>query len=659
MAIDDLAHLSDHVTLIAASLELQLRAALPDSTPELGPRLAARIAEAQASIAARAPALELAASRLQRRFGLSETEMHAIWVLSAIAMRADVRALVARRCGSSHPDPTLDVLRAIVYGERPDPAALRELAPTGTLRRYGLIERADGASAEAHETRQCWAVARGILAWLHGDEAHDPALETVLHAPESPIDSGALEVDAGAAEDVREAVARGNGVVVVSGLAGLGRRSLIRACAQDAGVTVLEVDGRKLARAGSLLPAVLRAIARECRLRQLAPSITNLDALTTGPADMVDLIGSELVPLLDADRPMFVTCGVNVPVIAWDRPSIIVEMPPPTSAQRAALWHAALGQGTAEDADHLATAYPLAPALIHRAAGAAKTRAGARAIEADDIYRGIRGVLDDRLGRLARRITVTQTWEDVVLPADQLEAIVELLARIRQRRTVYEQWGFAAKVGKGLGVSALFSGPPGTGKTMVAGMIAKDLGLELFQVDVSKIVSKWIGETEKNLAALFDAAEAGHAILLFDEADALFGKRTDVKSSNDRHANLETNFLLQRLESFTGICLLTSNHESSMDPASQRRLALHVRFDLPDEEERMHLWRAMLPVAAPVAGDVDFQALGRRYAMSGGYIRNAALRAAFLAAEEGRPITTAVLDRAARREYEGMGKLAA
>jgi SpoVK/Ycf46/Vps4 family AAA+-type ATPase len=177
-------------------------------------------------------------------------------------------------------------------------------------------------------------------------------------------------------------------------------------------------------------------------------------------------------------------------------------------------------------------------------------------------------------------------------------------------------------------------------------------------VDLAKVVSKWIGETEKHLAALFDAAEAGHAILLFDEADALLGKRTEVRSSNDRYANLETGYLLQRLESFTGICLLTTNHESNLDPAFQRRLSLHLRFELPDAAERAALWRAMIPGAAPTAIDVDLDALARRYAMSGGYIRNAALRAAFLAANDGAPIGPAHLERAARLEYEAMGKLA-
>src|SRR5690606_37106574 len=245
----------------------------------------------------------------------------------------------------------------------------------------------------------------------------------------------------------------------------------------------------------------------------------------------------------------------------------------------------------------------------------------------------------------------------LVVRADQIEAITYLVARIRQRRTVYEQWGFAAKVGKGLGTTPLFSGPPGTGKPMVAALIAQELGLELYQVDMAKVVSKWIGETERNLAALFDAAEAGHAILLFDEADSQFGKRTEVRSSNDRYANLETNYLLQRLESFAGVCLLTSNHETNIDPAFQRRLSLHLRFDLPEIEERARLWRSMLTTSAPVGNDINLNLLAKRYEMSGGSIRNAALRAAFFAADKKTPVTMELLERAARLEYEGLGKI--
>jgi SpoVK/Ycf46/Vps4 family AAA+-type ATPase len=271
---------------------------------------------------------------------------------------------------------------------------------------------------------------------------------------------------------------------------------------------------------------------------------------------------------------------------------------------------------------------------------------------------GIKTVLDHRLAGLATRVTVTQKWEDLVLPEDQTLAVVELLARIRARRRVYEDWGFADKLGKGLGVTALFSGPPGTGKSMCAGLIAKDLGTEIYQVDLGKIVSKWIGETEKNLAALFDAAEAGHAVLLFDEADSLFGKRTAVTSSNDRYANQETNYLLQRIETFAGICILTTNHDPAIDEAFRRRIAVHVRFPMPDEDEREKLWRAMLPPAAPVDDELELGGLARKYMMGGGNIRNAVLRAAFLAADANEKIGNYHLRHAAQLEYEGMGRLA-
>ncbi|MBA3818768.1 MAG: ATP-binding protein [Deltaproteobacteria bacterium] len=270
----------------------------------------------------------------------------------------------------------------------------------------------------------------------------------------------------------------------------------------------------------------------------------------------------------------------------------------------------------------------------------------------------MRGHLDDRLSGLARRVTCTQSWADLVLPADQLEQIIELVARVRHRAQVLDDWGFADKVGRGVGLAVLMSGPPGTGKTMAAGLVARELGLDLYQVDLSRVVSKYIGETEKNLATVFDAAETGHAILLFDEADSLFAKRSEVKSSNDRYANLEVNYLLQRVEQFRGISLLTTNHETSIDEAFRRRIAIHVRFPIPDESYRELLWRAMLPARAEVARDIDFAGLARAFAMTGGYIKNAALRAAYRAADESSAITHALLWRAARTEYEAMGKLA-
>jgi SpoVK/Ycf46/Vps4 family AAA+-type ATPase len=234
-----------------------------------------------------------------------------------------------------------------------------------------------------------------------------------------------------------------------------------------------------------------------------------------------------------------------------------------------------------------------------------------------------------------------------------------MIARVRFRRKVLDDWGFARKVARGLGLPALFYGPPGTGKTMAAGLVAAELGMDLYQIDLSRMVSKYIGDTEKQLAQVFDAAESGHAILLFDEADALFAKRTDVKSATDRYANLEVNYLLQRMEAFSGITILTTNLDSAIDEAFRRRLAFRIAFPLPEAEERVRLWRRVIPDAATLAKDVDFGHLAERFEMSGGYIRNAALRGAYLAAADGGVIEMRHLLSAATFEYASMGKVIA
>src|SRR5262249_49387452 len=224
---------------------------------------------------------------------------------------------------------------------------------------------------------------------------------------------------------------------------------------------------------------------------------------------------------------------------------------------------------------------------------------------------------------------------------------------------VYDKWGFAAKHGVAQGISALFSGPPGTGKTMCAGVIARELDMELFRVDLSRVVSKWIGETEKNLSRVFDEAERSHAVLLFDEADSLFAKRTEVKSSVDRYANLEVNFLLQRMESFGGITLLTTNFEDTIDSAFKRRLTFRIRFEKPDADARAALWEKMFPPTAALAPDVNWAQLGKKFEVSGGNIRTAAIAAASPATAEGHDIDRDTISRATLREAREMGLLIA
>lgn len=630
---------------------LALRVADDDVTRA---RATERLIEAHERVAERSPATTRH-EMLRTRFELSETELQIVWLLAAHAVDSRVRETLLQQT-SVAPAFTLDVLRRLIYGERPNAMALEELAANGRLRRFALIERNDGHPSESPETKWTWQLSPRVLAWLHGDDRLDPALVGVAEIPSSTAVIESLALSASAVSEVRKAVRAPRSTVVVSGSVGLGRRTMLIAAAAEADLDVLCIDCQQLHRAPEARSSQLRALARECRLLQRLPLLVNIDALSGDDpqASRLDAIGKEFVPLLDVTA--LATSNRQRPATRWGRPTIVIELDQPTSAQRAQVWQRALDVSN-EDARQLARMYPLAPATINHAASAARARAGSAPLQSSDVGAGIRAVLDDQLGQLAHRVNVRQTWDDLVLPDDHIEAVVDLVSRVRESAVVFEDWGFGAKVGKGFGTIALFSGPPGTGKTMLAALIAQDLGLELYQVDLSKVVSKWIGESERNLARLFDAAEAGHAILLFDEADSLFGKRTEVKSSNDRYANLETNYLLQRLESFSGVCLLTSNHETNIDPAFQRRLSLHLRFELPEPVERARLWQTVLATSAPVAGDVDFERLAHRYQLSGGSIRNAALRAAFLAAATQSAIDMRHLERAARLEYEGLGKI--
>jgi SpoVK/Ycf46/Vps4 family AAA+-type ATPase len=259
-----------------------------------------------------------------------------------------------------------------------------------------------------------------------------------------------------------------------------------------------------------------------------------------------------------------------------------------------------------------------------------------------------------RIEGLGQRIASPASWDDLVLPPAQREVLRDVAAHVRNRATVYERWGFAGQGSRGLGISALFSGASGTGKTMAAEVIANELRLDLYRIDLSSVVSKYIGETEKNLRKIFDAAEEGGAILLFDEADALFGKRSEVKDSHDRYANIEVSYLLQRMESYRGLAVLTTNLKSALDTAFLRRIRFIVQFPFPDAEQRADIWRRVFPRATPTEG-LDAELLAQLN-VAGGNIRSIAVHAAFLAADAGEPVRMEHVLRAARSEYAKMEK---
>jgi SpoVK/Ycf46/Vps4 family AAA+-type ATPase len=274
----------------------------------------------------------------------------------------------------------------------------------------------------------------------------------------------------------------------------------------------------------------------------------------------------------------------------------------------------------------------------------------------EDLYATARAQTGHELAVLTRKIEPIYYWNDIVLPDDTLNQLYEICQRVVCRHQVLRKWGFDRKLSLGKGVNALFAGPSGTGKTMAAEIIANELRLDLYKIDLSGVVSKYIGETEKNLDRIFYAAENANAILLFDEADALFGKRSEVRDSHDRYANIEISYLLQKMEEYEGIAILATNLRQNLDDSFVRRLAFTVHFPFPDEASRRCIWAGIWPEQTPVGADVDRDFLAHQFKLSGGNIKNIALAAAFLAAGDGGIVGMPHLIRATQREYQKMGK---
>ena len=671
-------HLADLIDLAGlvltiATMRRRLQAARVD------PETDADLTRATAALHAREQAIEarvartepgvLPLERLRRTFGLTATEVRVIALLAAFeletTLRDQARALMADP-NRIHPD--IGLLIELVYTGRDRKRVAEELASDGRLIRFALV-RVERVSDTPFALRRARVVER-VLELLHGRDALDR--EVARHVELlAPVRREALVIDQARFDEIAGLVSaslaagqqgRPHPVIMLSGQEGAGRKSLLSAAAAAIGLSALRVRCTSFAKDEAWVRQLGPSILREAILWRALIVLDGLDQFSLENASVrIDeaLFGSFVGPV----AAVVGRISGKPPQMA--RGQVLVELGIPVEIEREELWRRALhGVSTADVIRSAAERYTITPGVILQAADAAKARAGARgrsggdgAVIGEDIHAGLRGALDAKLATLGLRITWRQTWSDLVLPEDSTLEIREFISRVKHRRTVYDRWGFGRKVAKGLGLSALFSGPPGTGKTMVAGLIAEELKLDLYQVDLSKVTSKWIGETEKNLADLFDAAESGHAILLFDEADSLFAKRTEVKSSVDRYANLEVNYLLQRMESFAGITILTTNNDAAIDEAFRRRLSLKVDFPVPELEERLKLWRTMLPSEAAIGTDIDFGILADKYEMSGGYIKNAALRAAFLAADEGVAIAMRHLVRAARSEYQAMGKV--
>ena len=332
------------------------------------------------------------------------------------------------------------------------------------------------------------------------------------------------------------------------------------------------------------------------------------------------------------------------------RSVITLDVEMPTATEQVAFWQSALGDRATDlngCVELLVSQFNLSPTAIQ--AASLQVTDCSPTLLPDRLWQICRIQARPQLDDLAQRIDAGEDWEDLVLPEPQKQILQEISAHVRQRSKVYDQWGFAGKGRRGLGISALFSGLSGTGKTMASGVLARELRLDLYRIDLSSVVSKYIGETEKNLRRVFDAAEAGGVILLFDEADALFGKRSDVKDSHDRYANMEVSYLLQRMESYRGLAILTTNLKDAIDPAFMRRIRFMVRFPFPEYGDRTRIWQRIFPSNTPILG-LNFKKLAKLN-IAGGNIRNIALNAAFLAADQGQPVMMGHVLKAAQGEY--------
>ncbi len=605
-----------------------------------------------------------ALTRLTRLFELAPIDLAIVAVLLAPELDHELeRAYTFALDDFTRKRPDLGFVARLIAPR--DPVLARRiyarLEDTAPLRRHGVVTVAP--AGDAPMLMRQLRLADRIVAYIHGLDTIDESVRACVRVGGPPPAREAVVMAPALVERIARALEGSRAPrVLLAGPSGNGRALIVHALCGAAGRGVVRIDLEGLVadgRIGERLPAALREAA-------LRDATAILDGGTS-----IDKEPPRGLAQAIADG----TSGLHVPVVFTfsGHPNWLVQavpglleldVPALTLRERIALWRHALPPPLVgdEDLETMAARYAFTGGTIMQAARRAETSARLRDPEAprvtlEELGDAARLMFAHRLGGLAQRIPTGFTWADLVLPAETYEGVREVVTFARHRAFLLEEWGFAAKLPYGRGVSAILAGPPGTGKTMVAQLLAHELGYDLFRIDLSQVVNKYIGETEKNLARIFDEAESSHAVLFFDEADSLFAKRTEVKSSNDRYANLEVNYLLQRMETYDGVTLLATNIEQGLDEAFKRRVRFSIAFEMPEEAERSKLWRSMFPPKVPLDEDIEWELLARSFEMAGGYIKKAALRAALLAVAAGRSVGMRDLLDAARAEYREMGRV--
>jgi hypothetical protein len=547
---------------------------------------------------------------------------------------------------------------------------LARFAEDAPLFANGLLERvAEPNGVQPSLLAQALTADEAIVAWLLGE--YRPHADLGGHAMLlAPLGNDAERVLAGKAWPALEAALPAGDtlppILIFYGPDQAGQEAAARLTAAALGRPVLRVDLAAAINPDRPAGRVLRAALRDASLTGAMACLLGWDAcLTPDPGGNTAVV--DLLALVDGHPQLLVIAGQS----AWQargseraRHLIWIEFPVPDYAHRHQLWLHFLkqcGVAAPDDLDlmDLAGQFSLTAAQIHDAVATAADQARLRggALDNHELFIAARSYSSPGLANLAHKIEARYTWNDIVLPTDQLAMLKEIIATVRGRPLVLETWGVGEKLAASAGVTILFAGPPGTGKTMAAEVIASELGLELYKIDLSTVVNKYIGETEKNLGRIFDEASNSNAILFFDEADAIFGKRSEVKDAHDRYANIEVSYLLQRMETYDGVTILATNLRANLDEAFTRRLQFAVDFPFPDENYRLRIWQSLFPASVPRADDLDLALLARRFKMAGGNIRNIIVSAAYLAAADGGVVTMPHLLHGARRELQKMGRL--
>jgi hypothetical protein len=585
---------------------------------------------------------ELRIRRLVRGFGLAPIDLELLLVALAPDLDPRFERLYAylqddvsrRRAG-------VGLALELVTGVAGATSGRARLGPSSPLVAGGLVIVEE---PERPFLTRSLRVPDRVAAFLTGDDHPDPRV-AVLELVPVP-----LAMPEG--ERVARALDAGIRLVHVQERPGSAAVAMVVAGLHATGREVIALDLARLGPADDV-GEIAAIAARECRLRDAT--------LLAGPVEVLAERGAGAVRAFAEARCTVVLVGTRTWDPTWSRDvPVLVEAPAPSIEQRASAWETALGDAGIADPGSQTIHFRMGPEQIMRAAQAAHRQAVAedRPLVAGDLRAGARAQNAAGLERLARRVHPVVGWDDLVLPGDVIEQLQELASRARYRDVVLDRWGMGrASSTRGRGLTALFAGDSGTGKTMSAEVMAGELGLDLYVIDLSTVIDKYVGETEKHLDRIFSEADRVNGVLLFDEADAVFGKRSDVKDSHDRYANVEVAYLLQRMELFDGVAILTTNLRSNLDDAFTRRLDSVVDFPVPEEEDRLRLWQRHLPPAVPRDDDLDLPFLARRFRISGGNVRNICLAGAYLAAAEDRPLCMADLIRGTAREYQKLGRL--